>query len=107
MSRPLDARARRARASPSPARNQRVDLGALATAILRERQAAEPARPVAVTISPGLEVMGDARLLDRLMSSLLDNAWKYTRQAESPRIELTCQVRGGGTGYQVRGNGRG
>jgi signal transduction histidine kinase len=107
MSRQLDALARLTRASTSPARNQRVDLGELATAILRERQAAEPDRRVAVTIAEGLEVMGDARLLDRLMSSLLDNAWKFTRSAPSPRIELTSQPGDGEVVYQVRDNGVG
>src|SRR5581483_5435863 len=99
MGRQLDALSRLARASTSPARNQRVDLGALAAAILRERQAAEPERPVAVVIGEGLEVMGDPRLLDRLMISLLDNAWKFTRREPSPRIELTRLTRDGEVVY--------
>jgi light-regulated signal transduction histidine kinase (bacteriophytochrome) len=107
MARHIDGLSRLARASTSPARNQPVSLSGLSTAFLQQRQSSEPDRPVAVAVADGLEVMGDQRLLDKLMNSLLDNAWKFSREASAPRIEVASRVQGAETVYQVRDNGRG
>ena len=107
MGRHIDALVRLGRVSTAPAQAQRVNLSAMAASILQERQAAAPDRQVSVSVHGELEVMGDARLLDKLMTSLLDNAWKFTRHEPAPRIELDGQVQGAEKVYRVRDNGAG
>jgi len=84
-----------------------VDLGALARGIVDELRAREPARHVEIAIAGPLVVNADARLMRALFENLLSNAWKFTAQAESPRIEIGSQASGGGREIFVRDNGVG
>ncbi len=57
---------------------EQVDISALAEKIRLELQRHEPGRMVSWQIEQGLQVWGDARLLEVVMRNLLDNAWKCT-----------------------------
>lgn len=82
-----------------------VDLSALAGEIAATLSEREPRRRVDWRIEPGLTVRGDAGLLRIALENLLGNAWKYTRDADPARIDLSLQA---GTGtFCVRDNGIG
>ena len=65
-----------------------VDLSALAHKVVEEWCVRAPERTVQVTIEPGLQVQGDARLLRVVMENLVGNAWKFTSQREQAQITI-------------------
>lgn len=86
-----------------------VDLTALAEDAVREVRAEEPQRSIAVTIAPGMSVVGDRTLLGAVLQNLLSNAWKFTGKQTDARVEigvarvdpqrLTFFVRDNGVGF--------
>jgi DNA-binding response OmpR family regulator len=91
----------------APIRRVPVDLSALAQSVAADLARAEPKRRVQFAIAPGLAAEGDARLLRIALENLLGNAWKYSRLAAAPRIELGAGVADGVIAYYVRDNGVG
>jgi signal transduction histidine kinase len=83
-----------------------VDLSAMARSILGELQREQPERRARISITPGLVVQGDARLLRIALSNLLNNAWKFTATREDPHIEFGTLHHGKQVFY-VRDNGVG
>lgn len=65
-----------------------VDLSQIATSIAEELTLCAPSRRVVFAIKPKLCVTGDASLLKVALRKLIDNAWKYTVNTESPLIEF-------------------
>jgi PAS domain S-box-containing protein len=84
-----------------------VDMSAIATAILEELRAAEPARRVDFVCAPGLVAETDARLMRTVLQNLLGNAWKFTSKHPTARIELGCSGQPGQTVYFIRDDGAG
>jgi signal transduction histidine kinase len=84
-----------------------VDLSALAGDVVAELRAAEPDRAVDVQIEPGIEVVGDRRLMRVALQNLLGNAWKFTRETPDARIELAREAGPEGPEIVVRDNGAG
>jgi light-regulated signal transduction histidine kinase (bacteriophytochrome) len=80
------------------------EIGAEAAAAVRERYAA---RDVELTIAPGMNVTGDARLLRIALENLLDNAWKYTAHAAPARVTVGLRQEPDGPVYFVSDNGIG
>jgi len=72
------------------------EICAQAAAAVRERYAG---REVELTIAPGMQVTGDARLLRIALENLLDNAWKYTAHAAPARVSV-------GVRQETRGDDR-
>ena len=66
-----------------------VDITRMARSICDDLASAEPDRRVDVVISDGLTAVGDARLLNVVLTNLLGNAWKFTAKCAEPRIEVT------------------
>jgi PAS domain S-box-containing protein len=81
-----------------------LDLGRMATEIVGELRANEPARDVEVVIAPDLRAVGDASLVRNLLQNLLGNAWKFTRDRHPARIEVGREP---GGAFYVRDNGAG
>jgi signal transduction histidine kinase len=84
-----------------------VDLSALATRIAAELRRTEPERQVRIDIEPGLQVQGDARMLEAVMRNLLGNAWKYTGRAADAQIRLSQRFEGDDRWICVADNGAG
>lgn len=91
----------------SPERST-VNLSLMAASIADELKAAEPDRIVYFTIAPGAIVLADAGLMHVALENLLRNAWKYTSNLASARIEfgykrvgseIFCFVRDNGAGF--------
>ena len=76
------------RVTRSDIRRGQVDLTMLALNIVENLRQTEPERQVAFTIAEGLIVNGDERLLRVMMQNLLGNAWKFTRNHATARIEF-------------------
>jgi PAS domain S-box-containing protein len=95
------------RLSRTELRRERVDLTALAHAVLAELAAREPQREVELQVEPELRGDADRQLLRVLLENLLGNAWKFTQRVERARIELSATRKEGRIVYCVRDNGAG
>jgi two-component system NtrC family sensor kinase len=103
----IDALLELSRISRAPIGRHRVDLTAVATTAMEELVRLDPGRHVTFTIAPNLVVDADGRLMRILLDNLLGNAWKFTCNQESPRIELGAIGENGDTVYYVYDNGAG
>jgi len=91
-----------------------VDLTAMARSVLAELRAGDPERQVEVELDPGMNAIGDPRLLRVVVANLLGNAWKFTSKESEPRIrfgvkegaEGTFYVRDNGVGFDMRHAGK-
>ena len=84
-----------------------VDLSMLADWVLAELQDAEPDRAADLEITPDLRVQGDERLLKLMLTHLLGNAWKFSRDRDVVRIRVVGEAREGRLHVQVRDAGSG
>ena len=85
---------------------ERVDLSALAQAVIYQLRIGDPGRQVTFSATAGLAVEGDARLLRIVLDNLLGNAWKYT-QRDGAEISFGMTDVDGKPAYFVRDNGPG
>jgi signal transduction histidine kinase len=95
------------RVTSSVMRAEKVDLSAIARAIIEELCRTAPDRNVEFIAPEKAEVFGDARLLSILMDNLLRNSWKYTSRHEHARIEFGTTTEVGHTVYFIRDDGSG
>src|SRR5262249_27757171 len=84
-----------------------VDLARIAREVARECEAGSD-RPVEFVTPVALPATGDPTLLRVALQNLLGNAWKFSRHAEAPRVELGAdRADDGQPVYFVRDNGAG
>jgi len=105
MSELIDALLELSRVSRAEVSCVRVELGAIAAALVDELRAREPARQIDIAIAPNLIVHADPRLVRALLDNLLANAWKFTAERTPARIEVGA--RDGDHAFYVRDNGAG
>jgi PAS domain S-box-containing protein len=86
---------------------RRVDMSALAAAVVHELRELDPSRDVEVTLQPGLVAEADPQLVRSLLQNLLGNAWKYSSRAEHAKIEFSAFNVDGRRVFVVRDNGAG
>lgn len=88
-----------------------VDFGLLAEWVGAELQEADPDRRAEIVVQPGLVGWGDERLLKQLLVHLMGNAWKFSRECDSTRIDIGAErdngvlrlsVRDAGIGFDTR-----
>jgi light-regulated signal transduction histidine kinase (bacteriophytochrome) len=84
-----------------------VDLRSLAQSIASDLRASTPERDVDVTIQPGLQAHADPSLLHLTLGNLFENAWKFTSNRPSARIEFGRTTANGRSAFFVRDNGAG
>jgi signal transduction histidine kinase len=84
-----------------------VNLSEMAQSIEDVLRTRDPDRDVVMTITPGIEVNADRRLMGIVMENLLGNAWKYT--SKQPQSEILFGRKGGNgpTTFFVKDNGVG
>ena len=91
----LDALLEFSRAGRADLQLQAVDLGLVADWVVAELRDVEPARDVHLEVGDGLEVVGDERLLKSLMTQVLGNAWKFSRDRACVSIRVSGERIGG------------
>jgi light-regulated signal transduction histidine kinase (bacteriophytochrome) len=84
-----------------------INLSKLANEVAQELQSREPERKVALKIAPGLEAVGDNRLIRMALENLIGNAWKFTSRRAQAEIEFGVGTSNSGQAYFVRDNGAG
>jgi two-component system NtrC family sensor kinase len=95
------------RVGRSAIHRDRIDLSAIANAVVEELRAKDPERKVAVRIQERLLADADAGLVRIVFDNLLGNAWKFTSKTAAPRIEVDAQWEAGTATFGVRDNGAG
>ncbi len=103
----IDALLTLARVSREEMTVDSVNLSDLACSIAADLQEGQLQRQVEFVIPPGLVVRGDAHLLRVALENLLGNAWKYTRENRTARIEFGNFEHNHRVEYFVRDDGAG
>ncbi len=85
----------------------RIDLSAIANAVVEELRTKDPDRKVAVGVQERLLADADAGLIRIVLDNLMGNAWKFTMKTEAPRIDVEAKWDAGAATFSVRDNGAG
>ena len=84
-----------------------VDVSLLAEWAVAELQDAQPDRRARVRVQPGLEAVGDERLLKVLLTQLLRNAWQFSATRDAVEVEVEGERNPQGLYLVVRDHGIG
>ncbi len=85
----------------------KIDMDALAHAVLRDLAPLTAGRKLSVEIKPLPPALGDLAMMERVWTNLLDNAIKFTGPKEPAIIEFGARTEGKEIVYYVRDNGVG
>jgi PAS domain S-box-containing protein len=107
MSRLIEALLRMSRTTRRAMSREAVDLSALGRSIGAQLQQVAPERSVEFHVEPGMRALCDPHLVRVALEMLLDNAWKYTRQRDTARIEMGSFHEDERRAYFIRDNGVG
>lgn len=95
------------RARRSALQRTTFDLATMAAGIVGELRQAEPRREVELVLPQALPVTASEGLVRIALENLLRNAWKFTRERPSARIEVGVARTGDEPAYFVRDDGAG
>lgn len=84
-----------------------VDLSELVEKHLKELASAEPDRRINIDVQPNVMAVGDSRMLEVVVSNLVNNAWKYTANTTAPSIHFYAREKAGETWFSMADNGAG
>jgi DNA-binding response OmpR family regulator len=93
-------------------RRERIDLTAIARAVVAELRRGDPERAVDVEIADGLTAIGDPQLVTIALEHLLGNAWRFTGKRARAEIRVEREregiivVRDNGAGFDMAQAGR-
>lgn len=85
----------------------RIDLSSLARGIVADLREVHPDRNVDFVVEDNITASADSALIRIALENLLGNAWKFTGNSSSPRIEFGALSDNGTVAYFVRDNGAG
>lgn len=95
------------RVQRAPLLLREVDLSAAARRVADALTRGSPGRAVAVAVAPGLRALADTQLVEVLLSQLLGNAWKFTRQRQPAHVDVGSEPGPGGPAFFVKDDGVG
>lgn len=97
-----------ARISHAELHRVRIDLSAMALAVIERLHRNEPQRSVEIHVHPNLWASADPALANIALENLLGNAWKFTSHTTVARIDVGSDVGASGRPeFFVRDNGAG
>jgi signal transduction histidine kinase len=103
----IDALLALSRLQSQPIKRQPVDLSQLARYVLEDLRSNDPEREADIHIEPGLVIQGDPTLLRIAIENLVGNAWKYSSQSPTTRIELRRETLAGIATFVIADAGAG
>jgi len=107
MGRLIDDLLKLAKVSQASIHMERIDLTAMANAILEELKSREPNRRIRIEVEQDISASGDPQLLRIALENLLSNAWKYTGKTDQASIKFGTKTREGSRLYCIEDNGAG
>jgi PAS domain S-box-containing protein len=107
MAQLIDDILRLARITRNEMRLENIDVSAMCQQVAARLNQSEPERSVTWKIAPGINVWGDHKAVAILLDNLLENAWKFTRDASNATIELGTSYDQGEETFFVKDNGVG
>ena len=78
--------------SRGPLKSDPLDMSALFTRVEQEMRPWQRDDRAVVQIQPGMQALGDDRLMASVVQNLLGNAWKFSAAQAAPLIEVGCQA---------------
>ncbi|TVQ31183.1 MAG: GHKL domain-containing protein [Wenzhouxiangella sp.] len=84
-----------------------INLSELAERQIERLRKSDPERRVAVEIEPDLVMHADPATIEVALNNLLENAWKYTRRTDNPRIQVKPTALGSDPAICIEDNGAG
>src|SRR3546814_1110492 len=84
-----------------------VDIGLLVDWAQAELADADAGRDARIDVQPGLQAWGDERQLRLLVTQLLHNAWKFSRDRDRVHVEVEGERHGDRIVMHVRDHGSG
>lgn len=90
-----------------PLHRQHVDVASMTNRVIEEQRKAAGDRQVEVVVGELPAAEADFELLRLVMSSLLSNAFKFTRNVQHARIEVSGRRQGHHIVYAIKDNGAG
>lgn len=93
--------------SRSTVHRSALDLSEIVRSIAADLRRRDPQRVAVFDIAPGVQAAADGRLVRILLTQLLDNAWKFTRERHDTRIAFGALAQDGATVYFIDDNGIG
>jgi light-regulated signal transduction histidine kinase (bacteriophytochrome) len=103
----IDALLALSRLQSQPIKRQPVDLSQLTRYVLEDLRSNEPEREADIHIEPGLVIQGDPTLMRIAIENLVGNAWKYSSQSPTTRIELRRETLAGTLTFVIADAGAG
>lgn len=86
---------------------QDFDLSKMAQDIADAYRQKNPLENLVINIQDSVIVRADQRLLNIVLTNLLDNSWKFSAKSSHPCIEFGAEIQNGETVIFVRDNGAG
>ena len=96
-----------ARISRQGIRREEVSLSALVNQAISDLEELDPTRTVTGHIEDCAPVMADSRLMRSLVSNLIGNAWKYSRDKQCTEINFECESGKDGPIFKISDRGAG
>lgn len=103
----IDSLLNLARLTGKTVRREHISFTMLANSVFEEQHEANPLRKVQYKVEEGMDIVADPDLVHDVLSNLIENAWKYTRDSNEPLVQIGKVPDTSPSVFFVRDNGMG